>query len=231
MLNSLVCPCSQPVIALLFDTFGLFDLVSVTVHTTAWMDAAVRRDRCGECRIEVRHMIAIQLLVVCTCGPPTFPRGCNSVTTSFHSIHVFRSCYGRRCRSSGYCCCRVLIYMSGLSSPAATAPCLLLPTRRRSRAPLSSAEARAELRTSAGSNRFAAAPPTVSPAASPPRLNNRPHDADRTHTNAHARRRKRAHNRPRHVARPAACRPLQPWQERETLMPGPPNFLTPRKLY
>ena len=108
MLNSLVCPCSQPVIALLFDTFGLFDLVSVTVHTTAWMDAAVRRVRCGECRIEVRHMIAIQLLVVCTCGPPTFPRGCNSVTTSFHSIHVFRSCYGRRCRSSGYCC---LYYM------------------------------------------------------------------------------------------------------------------------
>ena len=29
--------------------------------------------------------------------------------------------------------------------------------------------------------------------ASPPRLNSRPHDADRTHTNAHARRRKRAH--------------------------------------
>ena len=117
MLNSLVCPCSQPVIALLFDTFGLFDLVSVTVHTTAWMDAAVRRDRCGECRIEVRHMIAIQLLVVCTCGPPTFPRGCNSVTTSFHSIHVFRSCYGRRCRSSGYCCLYAIVAQAACRVP------------------------------------------------------------------------------------------------------------------
>ena len=32
-------------------------------------------------------MIPFRLVVACSCGQPTFPRGCNSVT-SFHTVHV-----------------------------------------------------------------------------------------------------------------------------------------------